>query len=137
MSSLVLTNAMILVNGVDLSDHLTEVSVPLGVEKVDKTAMGGDTRIGGAGLKTGSFTAKFHQDFAAGKVDATLQPLIGPGLTTTIEVRPTNAARSATNPAYTATVFISAYTPITGKAGDELVIDVTFELASSVSRLTA
>lgn len=132
-----LTNAMILVNGVDLSDHLTEITVPEGVEKLDRTAMGADTRIGGPGLKTGQITAKYQQDYSAAKVDATLSPLLGGGQTFTVEVRPTNAARAIANPAWVATCFLSSYTPIQGKVGDEAIADVVFELASSLQRLTA
>jgi len=137
MANMVLTNASISIGGTDLSDHLIEVSVPEGVEKVDKTAMGADTRQGGASLKTWTITAKFHQDFAASKVDATISPLIGPGLTTTVVVQPVAGARSATSPGWSGLAYISAYNPVSGKVGDELVCDVTFEAAGTLTRLTS
>jgi len=40
MAIFTLTNALVLVNGVDLSDHVDKVTVNDGREKVDVTAMG-------------------------------------------------------------------------------------------------
>jgi hypothetical protein len=58
------------------------------------------TRIGG--LKTGSLTLQFMQDFGAASVDATLFPLYN--TLATVVIVPTSGTVTATNPAYTARV---------------------------------
>jgi len=44
---------------------------------------------------------------------------------------------AATNPAYTAVVLISQYTPIMGSVGDLSTLDTTFPTVGAVSRATA
>lgn len=139
MATQVLTNAFVLLNAVDLSNHTKQVEVPEGVDAQDATAMGADTKINKPGLRTGSFKATFFQDYAAGSVDATLSGFLNtnPPSTFTIEVRPTTGARSATNPAWVATVFLGSYNPVAGTVGDMQTCEAEFVLASSIQRLTA
>src|ERR1700694_3319763 len=121
MATQVLTNAYVLINAVDLSDHVQSVDLGQTVEQQEATAMGpsSDTRITKPGLKDGQVKIVFFQDYAAAKVDATISALLAtnPPTTTAVEVRPTNAARSTTNPAWTFTGSISSYNPIAGKVG--------------------
>lgn len=139
MATQVLTQAFCLFNAVDLTDHVKQVEVTQGVDMQDATAMGADTKINKPGLKTGGFKITFYQDFAAGKVDATIAALLAtnPPTTFTLEIRPTSAARSATNPAYVATVAVGSYNPVAGSVGDMQLAEVECSLVSSISRLTA
>jgi hypothetical protein len=132
MATQVLTNALVLVNAVDLSDHVKQVELSQSVDMQDVTAMGADTKLTKPGLKDWTLKITFHQDYAGSKVDATISPLIG--TTTTFEVRPVNAARSATNPGWTGTGSISSYNPVAGGVGDEQLAAVTIEAASSLVR---
>ncbi len=135
MAQQIISNAYFLINGVDLSDHVSEEDFAQVVEQLDATAMGATTKITKPGLFDGSLKVKLFQDYATGKVDQTISPMLG--VTTAIEIRPTNGARSLTNPAWTFTGSISAYNPIAGKVGDMQMCEVTIELASAVTRLTA
>src|SRR6266516_1829844 len=99
MAITVLTNAFVSVNSVDLSDHVSKVTIEDLRDQVDITAMGATNKAYTKGLGDAKVTVDFFQDFAAGKVHATLQPLIGSSTGFALEVRPTNAGRSATNPA--------------------------------------
>src|SRR5262245_3049169 len=99
MAIFTLTDAFISVNGVTLSDHANQVTVEDTRDSVDITAFGATSKAVTKGLGDAKITIQFYQDFAGGKVHATLQPLIGSASTVSIEVRATSAGRSATNPA--------------------------------------
>lgn len=118
MAISVLTNALVLINSVDLSDHCSKVTLVDNRAAVDITAMGAINLAVTKGLGDGSASFNFYQDFAAGKVHATLQPLIGSSVTVAIEVRAVNAARSATNPAFLMQGLLFNYPMLDGKIGD-------------------
>jgi hypothetical protein len=134
MAKLVLTNPVITVNSVTLSDHIASVSVDVKLDEVETTAFGsaGKERI--AGLQDSQITLAFHQDFASSSVEATLWPLLG--ATTTVTVKATSAATSATNPLYSATVLVSDWQPITGKVGELLSPSITWKVSGAVTRST-
>src|SRR3954468_24166642 len=94
-----LTDCLIIINGVTLSDHSNHVTINDNRASVDITAFGATSTAVTKGLGDASISIVLFQDFAAGKTHATLQPLVGSTTPVTIEVRPTSAARSATNPA--------------------------------------
>lgn len=126
MARIVLTNMSVTVGAVDLSDHITSVTLETTVEAVDTTSMSSTavkTQI--AGLKSNSVTLDFHQDFAASSVEATLYPLIGTA--TTVIVKPANTATSATNPSYSiADVLVTSWTPLNGGVGELSTASVTY-----------
>lgn len=114
----VLTNALVLINGVDLSDHVSSVVTEDSRDSVDITAMGATSKAVTKGLGDAKVTLEMFADFAAAKTHATLQPLIGSSTPVTIEVRPVNAARSATNPAFLMSGLLMNYSMLNGKVGD-------------------
>jgi hypothetical protein len=118
MAISVLTNAMVLINGVDLSDHVSKVTTSDSRDAVDITAMGATSKAITKGLGDAKVSLEMFGDFAAAKVHATLQPLIGSSTPVAIEVRPTNAARSATNPAFLMSGLLITYPMLDGKVGD-------------------
>jgi hypothetical protein len=136
MPKLVVTSRFVSLNGTDLSASLAGASLEITVEEIDKTSLGSaGWREVAAGLKSGSVTLNFLQDYGAGSVDATLFPILG--TEGTVVIRPTSGTVSATNPAYTATVLVSQYTPISGAVGDLQTFDVTFSTVGAISRATA
>src|SRR4051812_8987525 len=92
------TNALVLVNGVDLSSVARGIHTVDSRNPVDVTAFGSSYTQETKGLGEASITIDFLSDFSAGKVHATLSPLIGTTTPFAVEVRAVNAARSATNP---------------------------------------
>lgn len=113
-----LTNAQVIINGVDLSDHCSKVTTEDSRTSVDITAMGATNIAYTKGLGDGKATFEFFQDFASGKVHATLQPLINSSTPVTVEVRNQNAARSVTNPAWLCSMLLMTYPMLDGKVGD-------------------
>lgn len=134
MAKLVLTNPVITVNSVDLSDHIASVGVEIKLDEVDVTAFGSAGKERVAGLQDSQITLAFHQDFASSKVEATVFPLVGS--TTTVTVKATSAATSSTNPLYSATVLVSDWSPINGKVGELLAPSVTWKVSGAVTRST-
>lgn len=133
----VFTNALVLVNSVDLSDHVRSVSVSDERAAVDVTAMGAGYVQETKGLGTASISIGFLQDFSAGKVHPTLQPLIGSSTPVPVEVRAVNAARSATNPAMLlATALLFTYAPLDGSVGDAAEFTAEFRNAPGGAGLT-
>jgi len=130
MAVSVLTNAMVIVNGVDLSDHVSKVTCEDLRTQVDITAMGATNLTYTKGLGDGKITIDFFQDFAAGKVHATLQPLIGSATPVAIEVRPTNAARGPTNPAILMQALLLVYHAVDGSVGAASTMSAEFINAS-------
>ena len=139
MARIVLTDAFVTVNGVNLSDHIASVTISESVDVVETSAFSSTaakTRIGG--LKDNSVTLEFHQDFAAANVEATINgspSLVG--TTTAIVVRPTSAAVGAANPQYTFSALISEWTPLNGSIGELSTISATFPISGAITKAVA
>ena len=130
MAIFTLTDAYVVVNGVTLSDHANKVTVNDTRDEVDITAFGATAKAITKGLGDASISIDFLQDFAAGKVHATLQPLIASTTPVTVEVRPTSAARSATNPAAVMSGLLMGYTFLDGSVGEVTKITAEFKNGS-------
>jgi hypothetical protein len=136
MARIVLTNAYVTINSVDVSDHLASVSLNSSIDVVETTAFGTSgarSRIGG--LADNSITLEFHQDYASGSIEATVYPLLG--TTTTVVVKPNGGTTSATNPSYTCTALVSEWTPLNGAVGELATASVTWPVSGAVTKATA
>lgn len=132
-----LTNALVIVNSVDLSDHVRSVTVTDERSKEEITAMGATANAYMKGLGDASIEVTFLQDLSAGKVHATLQPLINSTTSIQVEVRANNAVRSATNPAFVlASAQMFNYTPLDGDVGEVSEMTVEFSNSSSSGGMT-
>ncbi len=126
MAIFAMVDAMIIINGVTLSDHANNVTVEDTRDTVDITAFGATSKAITKGLGDAKVTISMFQDFAAGKTHATLSPLIASSTGVVIEVRPTSAARSATNPAALMTGLLMNYNFLDGGVGDATEITAEF-----------
>jgi len=136
MTKQVLTDAFVSINGVDLSDHVNQVTLNYQAELQDSTTMGDDTRERLGGLKDWSLDVDFYQDFDAASVDDTLFPLVGTSFT--VIVRPVKGTVvGATNPNYSGTGILESYPPLGGSIGEMSASSVTIQAAGTLSRLVA
>ena len=125
MAVLVLTDAVITVNAIALSDHANSVTLNYEIDSVETTAFGSTGHKFAGGLQNNSLDIEFMQDFAAANVEATIYPLVG--TTTTVVIKPTSAAVSATNPSYTLTgTFLAAHTPVAAAVGELAMTSLSF-----------
>jgi hypothetical protein len=130
MAIFTIVDAMVIINGVTLSDHADSVTVNDTRDVVDITAFGATSKVVTKGLGDASISIEMFQDFAAAKTHATLQPLIGSSTPVTIEVRPTSGARSATNPAAVMSALLFNYNFLAGGIGEASKITAEFSNAS-------
>jgi hypothetical protein len=136
MAIFVATDFNVSINGsTALASYLTQVELKSSATDVATTAFGSTwvTRV--AGLKEGSLTLQFNQDYAASTVDATLWPLLGTNAT--VVIKPTSTATSSSNPAYTAVCLVTDLTPISGNIGDLATFSITWPTSGAISRATA
>jgi hypothetical protein len=137
MAKQVITSRYVSIGTADISSALSGATLEIQQDSTDKTSLGsGGWRELAAGLKSGTVTLNFMQDFGVGGVDSLLYPLIG--TEATVVMRASSATVSATNPAYTATVLIDgSYSPIAGAVGDLATFDVSWSTTGAISRATA
>ena len=132
----VLKNASLVVNAVDLSDHVKSLTVDSKADEVDVTAMGDTAKQTAVGLSDDSFTVDFYQDYAAAKVDATLWPIKG-GSLFLVSAWPDGTTTSATNAKFSATSILPSYQPIAGDIGAANMTSVVFKAQAAIARATA
>jgi hypothetical protein len=123
------------VNSVDLSDHVTSVSLNRNFEEVAVTAMGDSSVKAVKGLEASSVTIDFLNDTAAASVLATLQAAWGTTVTVVL-LQDKSSAVSATNPLYTMSVLVNGTQDINGAVGDVGSMSVTWNCNSTVAVAT-
>jgi hypothetical protein len=119
------------VNSVDLSDHVTSVTLNRQFDELDVTAMGDGSRKAVKGLESSSVTIDFLNDTAAANVLATLQAAWGTTVTLVL-LQEKGTAVSATNPLYTMSVLVNGTQDINGAVGDIGAQSVTWNCNSTV-----
>lgn len=124
MAKFVFKDAHVTLNAVDLSDHVESITINYGADVPEKTSMSENSKTRLPGLKDWSVDISFRQDFASGKVDATMFSLVGAAAFAVV-FRPLSDAKSATNPEYTGNGLLSTYSPLAGSVGDVLNAPVT------------
>tara|TARA_R110000744_G_scaffold14101_1_gene40377 strand:- start:1006 stop:1416 length:411 start_codon:yes stop_codon:yes gene_type:complete len=136
MAKYVVTGTHVTLNATDISDATARAELVINAAEVETTDFGsaGFVEVIG-GLKSGSVSLDFHNDFGVGGVSALFQDLVG--TLATITLNPEGAVVSATNPTYTATVLVTSFTPISGAVGDLATFSVTFPTSGAISYATA
>jgi hypothetical protein len=131
-----LNNGVVLtVNSVDLSDHVTAVTINRSFDELEVTAMGDSGHKFVKGLEASSITIDFLNDTASAETLQTLQAVWGTN--TTVTVKQTSAAVSATNPLYTMTCLINNTTDIAGSVADIAMQSLTFNVSGTIAVTTA
>jgi hypothetical protein len=123
------------INANVLNTFTKKAELSVEVEEKDVTnyaSLGWKEVIGG--LKSGELGCDFLNDFAAAQLDAIMWPLLG--TVVPFEVRADQGARSTANPAYTGSILINGWNPITGSIGDEASVSMSFPTSGAVTRAT-
>ena len=128
-TSVYLSNADVSINSVSLQDQCTSAVVNYVYEQLETTSFGDSARkFGGSAvtsLQNNSIEVELYQSYAASETEATIFGLVG--IVTTLVVKPTSAAVSATNPSYTLTgAYLESHTPINASLGELSTITLTF-----------
>ena len=123
------------VNSVDLSDHVTSITLNRTFDELEVTAMGDSGHKFVKGLEASSITIDFLNDTATGEVLQTLQAAWGTNVT--VVVKQSSGAVSATNPSYTMTCLVNNTTDINGAVGDLSTQSVTWNVSGTIAVATA
>ena len=134
MAKFAATDYKITINGTDFSTNLNSVELAQEADDLETTAFGQSWRSRIGGLRNATLTLNFMQDFAAGSVDATLNPLLGS--IATVIIQSASGTVSATQPKYTATCLVTAYSPFASSVGDIATLSVTWPVSGTVVRGT-
>ena len=128
-TSVYLSNPVVTINSVALTDQCTSATVNYVYEQLETTAFGDTARkFGGAAvtsLQNNSIEVELYQSYAASETEATIFGLVG--IVTTILVAPASGIATATNPSYTLTgCYLESHTPINASLGELSTITLSF-----------
>jgi hypothetical protein len=135
MAKLVLTNASVTIGGIDLSDHINNITLDTKYDIVETTAFGDTAKKRVAGLADNSISLDFMQDYAASQVEATIYPLLGTAAT--IVIKPVAGTTTTTNPQYTVSALISEWQPLKGQIGALATASVTWPVSGAITKATS
>ena len=127
-TSVYLSNPSLTINSVDLQDQCTSAVITYLFEQLETTSFGDTARKYGAStvtsLQNNSIEVELYQSYAASETEATIFGLVG--IQTTVVLKPTSAAVSATNPSYTLTGYLESHSPINASLGELSTISLVF-----------
>jgi hypothetical protein len=129
-------------SAVNISALVSQVELSLEAEELDFTnfaSAGWRQKIGG--LQMGTVALTLNQDFDASVTDAIfgLGGTLGFGSASSLfmDIRPTSAVRSATNPSYVLRFLNLGYSPISNGVGELATVSLSFPTTGVVTRLAA
>jgi len=121
-----LSNPTLTINSVDLQDQCHSATLTVKYDALESTAFGGTSRVYVAGLGDHELTVELYMSYAASETYSTLASLVGS--TTTVTMKPTSGATSATNPSFTLTgTYLEALPVVDAKLGELSSISITFK----------
>jgi hypothetical protein len=133
--AIVITNANVSIGGVDLSSHITKVTLSTTRAEIETTTFGNTAVRRVAGLADSSVAIDFNQDFAAASVEQTLYPLIGS--TAAVIVKPNGTATGTANPSYTFSALVTEWMPLDAQVGELAAASITWPIDGTIAKATA
>lgn len=125
-TTIALNNASVAIGAVDLSDQVQSVTLTIGYDQLETTAMGDNGRKYTKGLQSVDVSITMFNSYGASEVEATLVDVVGDDAVTLV-ISPNGTTESATNPEYTITgAFLSNFTPVTGTVGELSMVTANF-----------
>lgn len=138
MPRLVLNNAYVLFASNDISEFVTQIELKTSVDTIDTTQIGAQSRTRQAGVFDNSVTFQFNQDYA----DNALEELVNGtsmanttvGTAVAMQIRPVNAAVSASNPKYTFNAVITEWQSVSGELGSLSTVSVSWPISGNITK---
>lgn len=132
MAKFAATDVYVLLNSQNISDWCFSVDLPDSREQIDVSGFNSS----GAkefvpGTRDQTITLGVLQDFGATQIHALLNPLYANNTTFAIEVRPTSAARSGTNPWFGGSANLYEYDALNAQLNARSEITVTLRPATN------
>jgi len=138
MPRLVLNNAYVLFASNDISEFVTQIELKTSVDTIDTTQIGAQSRTRQAGVFDNSVTFQFNQDYA----DNALEELVNGtsmanttvGTAVAMQIRPVNAAVSASNPKYSFNAVITEWQSVSGELGSLSTVQVSWPISGNITK---
>ena len=140
MARLVLTDASVVVNGINLSEFITSVALSTSEDVIETTGMsstGARTRL--SGLADNSLALEFNQDFATSAPEVTINAVGSSlvGTNVTVVIKPTSAAVGVANPSYTFSCVVAEWQPLSGAVGELATVSATWPISGTITKAVA
>lgn len=136
MARFVATDYKVVFGTANFSNLVAAVTLEFSAEEQDVTSFGtAGFRERITGLKDGTLSVDFMQDFAAGSVDQYFWSNLGSAVAVTLS--PTSGSASSSNPVYSGTVVVVGYSPLASSVGDLATFSVSFPTSGAWTRATA
>ena len=123
-TSTLLSNPVVTVNSVDLTDQCRSAELHVAVGELESTAFGSTSRVYVSGLFENTLKLTLYMSYAAAETYATLNALVG--TQTNVSVTANTGSVSATNPKFTLTGAFLKELPHMWSLGELSVVDVEF-----------
>ena len=128
-TSVYLSNPVVTINSVVLTDQCTSAVVNYVLEQLQTTSFGDTARKYGAStitsLQNNSIEVELYQSYAATETEATIYGLVG--VTCNVIVAPASGIASASNPIFTLSgCYLENHTPINASLGELSSISLVF-----------
>lgn len=125
-STIALRNASVAIGAVDLSNQVQSVTLTVGFDQLETTAMGDTGRKYTKGLQSVDVSITMFNSYGSSEVEATLFDVCGDDAVTLV-ISPNGTTESATNPEYTITgAYLSSFTPVVGTVGELSMVTANF-----------
>lgn len=136
MAKFVATDYKVVFGTANFSNLVAAVTLEFSAEEQDTTAFGtAGFRERIAGLKDGTLSIDFMQDFAVGSVDSYFWSNLGSAVAVTLT--PTSGSVSTSNPSYSGTVLVTGWSPMASSVGDLATVSVSYPTSGAWTRATA
>lgn len=128
MAKFVIKKPVITVDGSDLTNRISQVTVDMPDDEVDMTTFGSDFKETDVGMSDASMALNFYQDYAKTTgVDVVLWPLKKESKKFIVAVQPFEGEPSEENPCYVMGAKMFGYTPLSGSVGEASNTEPTFK----------
>lgn len=110
----------------DWSDQCRSVTLTVGYDALESTAMGDTGRRNTQGLQQVTVELEMYLSYGASEVETGLFAMLGAG-NTTLVISPSGTTESATNPEYTiSNAYLESFTPISSTVGELSMVTASF-----------
>jgi len=131
----VITNAAVTIGGVDLSQHITKVTLSSTRAEIETTTFGNTAKRRVGGLADNSVSLDFNNDYSGASVESTLYPLLGS--TAQVQVWPNGTTTGTANPKFTFNVLVTEWMSLDAQVGELTTASVTFPIDGTIAKATA
>ena len=134
-NAVVFKKGFVSLNGQDISDQVTQVTVALTKEQLETTPISEEFITTIPGLKSGTVSMQANQDFSQGGLDDILFGIFNSDSPVTFVCRPRVESKSVNNPEYSFSVNMNAYSPMEGgQVGQVMTTPIELNSTGAISR---